>query len=151
MALLAVLRIALARTVPPGIGDGIDEDHAAAKQPLDLPRQPVGVDEGQQVMSDESALKTRFTGEMAKLILDRCQRTGPAGELDQRSPDYRRQVKQHQLREATEQEAAEYDEQDEAQVQQQYPIGQLRVDHDVQSISETKSIGVICFSTRWGQ
>jgi len=94
------------RKVYGGIGRDIDDSHSHAQRNLPFPRQPFRVDDGHQVVRDESAIVPLAARQPAQAVFQRGQRADAAAEFDERSPDQCGKVQPAQEGEAAQARAA---------------------------------------------
>ena len=134
----AVARVAFTATAPataPGesgesgesdehaVDHDVEDEDAGPQHPLPLAGQSRRVEQWPQIVIDETPGVTGLADGLAEVILQRGQRTQPAGEFDPRPPPHRRQVEPNQSRPAPNPQAAERHEQDEPQVEQRHRGG----------------------------
>jgi hypothetical protein len=102
----------------------VEGQHDRAQGDLDPSGEPRGVQHRQEIVLDEASAISRLSASPAKPVLQRRERTDPPLELDQRPPDRRRKVQQHDPAPAKHQKSAGNHEQHEEEMQADNKVGE---------------------------
>ena len=115
----------------------VDYEHDAAQHPLQLARKRRGVEDREQVVLDEAGVVGGPTALRAKPVLERRERTKPAGELDPRAPSDCRDVQPGHPRPAHNEQTAKDNEHDEREMDDNGDVCEQAEDHDSVKVSKT--------------
>jgi hypothetical protein len=106
----------------------IDEQGDTPEHDLRSTREPGGVEQRLDVVLNESSAVSRLPSAATERILERRQGTNPPGVLDENPPDGGGNVEQRHPGPAEHQQSAQYDKQDEREVNYEDEIGEGAVD-----------------------
>ena len=104
---------------------------SGGKRVFDAARETGRIDGANDVVVDEPAAIPRPPRPPAQQVLPARERALPSSQLDQCTPQRRRQVQPFQCRPADHQQAAENDEEDEGEVREDQDVGGEAVGHGV--------------------
>src|SRR5688572_20740146 len=110
------------------VGNQVYEQRETSKYDLRSTREPGRVNHRLNVVVDKSSSVPRLTAEPAKGVLEWRQRTNPARELDENSPDCGGNMEHRDPLPAEHQQSTQYDEENECEVNGQYEICESAVD-----------------------
>ena len=101
----------------------VDYDNGHAERCSNLGAEPGRVDEGGDVLVDEAALVTLFTGRYTLPLFPWCEWADSVAELNPRAPGRGRQMQPDEPEPAKQEQAAQHHKEDEAEVNQDQKVG----------------------------
>ena len=110
------------------VGSQIDQQGEASQHDLRSTRETGRIEHRLDVVLDESSTVPRVAAALAERILERRQGTDPAVVLDEYAPDGGGNVWHRDPRPSEHQQSAQYDKEDEREVNDEYEISEGAVD-----------------------
>src|SRR6266849_2368051 len=111
------------------VGDQVDRQDRRAEQELDAAREARRVEDGNEVVLDESARVASRASLRALPVLQRGQRADPTGPFHEDAPQRGREVNPDRSRPAQDQERPGDDEEDEAEVEDEHGVREEAIQH----------------------
>ena len=102
----------------------VEEKDDKAEDDLEPSGQPGRIQEGQDIVLNETGLIPPASSRLPEPLLQGCERTDPAGEFNEGSPTRRRQVEPYHPRPFQDQEPSEQDKKNEGEVEKNEKISQ---------------------------
>jgi hypothetical protein len=107
----------------------VDEHYRGPEGQLHSPGKAWWIDDGDDVVLDEATLEAAVTGNLAQPFLQRSEGASPPTELNEPTPERRRQMDPGETRPAPHEEAAAHHENDESEMDHDEGVGGESTQH----------------------